>query len=156
MCIRDSSSPLTITGLSNGTEYDVQIRPVNANGTGPASNTVSATPSTTPSAATIDSVVNGDQQLTVNFTPGSDGGAAITDYEYSLDGGAFVSGGTTSSPLTIPGLSNGTSYDVQIRPVNANGSGPASNTVSGTPSTCLLYTSPSPRDKRQSRMPSSA
>ena len=24
------------------------------------------------------------------------------------------------------------------------------------PSTCLLYTSPSPRDKRQSRMPSSA
>ena len=25
-----------------------------------------------------------------------------------------------------------------------------------TPSTCLLYTSPSPRDKRQSRMPSSA
>ena len=131
----DVSSPLTITGLSNGTEYDVQIRPVNANGTGPASNTVSATPSTTPSAATIDSVVNGDQQLTVNFTPGSDGGAAITDYEYSLDGGAFVSGGTTSSPLTIPGLSNGTSYDVQIRPVNANGSGPASNTVSGTPST---------------------
>ena len=26
----------------------------------------------------------------------------------------------------------------------------------GTPDTCLLYTSPSPRDKRQSRMPSSA
>ena len=28
--------------------------------------------------------------------------------------------------------------------------------VSGTTNTCLLYTSPSPRDKRQSRMPSSA
>ena len=26
----------------------------------------------------------------------------------------------------------------------------------GIPHTCLLYTSPSPRDKRQSRMPSSA
>ena len=26
----------------------------------------------------------------------------------------------------------------------------------GIPTTCLLYTSPSPRDKRQSRMPSSA
>ena len=26
----------------------------------------------------------------------------------------------------------------------------------GTPSTCLLYTSPSPRDQRGSRMPSSA
>ena len=35
----------------------------------------------------------------------------------------------------------------------------ASKELSGTPSggsTCLLYTSPSPRDKRQSRMPSSA
>ena len=29
-------------------------------------------------------------------------------------------------------------------------------TVAGTTTTCLLYTSPSPRDKRQSRMPSSA
>ena len=29
-------------------------------------------------------------------------------------------------------------------------------TVVGLPKTCLLYTSPSPRDKRQSRMPSSA
>ena len=28
--------------------------------------------------------------------------------------------------------------------------------VEPKPSTCLLYTSPSPRDKRQSRMPSSA
>ena len=29
-------------------------------------------------------------------------------------------------------------------------------TAIATPLTCLLYTSPSPRDKRQSRMPSSA
>ena len=28
--------------------------------------------------------------------------------------------------------------------------------IKGEPGTCLLYTSPSPRDKRQSRMPSSA
>ena len=28
--------------------------------------------------------------------------------------------------------------------------------IDGAPGTCLLYTSPSPRDKRQSRMPSSA
>ena len=28
--------------------------------------------------------------------------------------------------------------------------------ATGIPMTCLLYTSPSPRDKRQSRMPSSA
>ena len=32
----------------------------------------------------------------------------------------------------------------------------ASSSPSETDETCLLYTSPSPRDKRQSRMPSSA
>ena len=36
--------------------------------------------------------------------------------------------------------------DDGIDPINGN----------GTPNSCLLYTSPSPRDKRQSRMPSSA
>ena len=30
------------------------------------------------------------------------------------------------------------------------------STISGLSQSCLLYTSPSPRDKRQSRMPSSA
>ena len=35
-------------------------------------------------------------------------------------------------------------------------SGPAPEIFFGKPNTCLLYTSPSPRDKRQSRMPSSA
>ena len=32
----------------------------------------------------------------------------------------------------------------------------ASSGTTGKPTVCLLYTSPSPRDKRQSRMPSSA
>ena len=41
--------------------------------------------------------------------------------------------------------------------VEGHWSGATSDTDSGTTnSTCLLYTSPSPRDKRQSRMPSSA
>ena len=40
-----------------------------------------------------------------------------------------------------------------IRPSGAVGAGMATPT---TPSTCLLYTSPSPRDLSTSRMPSSA
>ena len=36
------------------------------------------------------------------------------------------------------------------------GEGVLSDTLSQQGYTCLLYTSPSPRDKRQSRMPSSA
>ena len=34
--------------------------------------------------------------------------------------------------------------------------GVSRNSVAGKAHSCLLYTSPSPRDKRQSRMPSSA
>ena len=37
-----------------------------------------------------------------------------------------------------------------------NGQVPFSHLINAVFGTCLLYTSPSPRDKRQSRMPSSA
>ena len=129
------TSPFTITGLTNGVTYPIQIRPVNANGTGTPSTVTNATPATTPAAPTIDSVTSGDEQLTVAFTAGSDGGSAITDYEYSLDGGAFVSAGTAVSPFTITGLTNGQTYSVVVRAVNAEGNGTSSAAVPGTPST---------------------
>ena len=46
----------------------------------------------------------------------------------------------------------------RILPGQANPALQASNTpnIQRVPYSCLLYTSPSPRDKRQSRMPSSA
>ena len=39
---------------------------------------------------------------------------------------------------------------------NATGHNWVDGAIAGSGGTCLLYTSPSPRDKRQSRMPSSA
>jgi LPXTG-motif cell wall-anchored protein len=70
----------------------------------------------------------------VAFTaPTSDGGSAITGYEYRLDGGAWVPVGSTSSPFTITGLTNGTSYQVELRAVNGVGPGPVSAPVTVTP-----------------------
>ena len=88
-----------------------------------------------PDAPVLVSVTAGDTELIVAFTdPTSDGGAAITDYEYSTDSGTtFVSGSTTTSPFTISGLTNGTSYTVIIRAVNSVGPGANSNSRSGTP-----------------------
>ena len=40
----------------------------------------------TPTAPTIDSIVPGDGQAIITFTPGADNGSSITNYEYSLDG----------------------------------------------------------------------
>ena len=92
---------------------------------------------TTPSAPTITSITPGNQQLSVAFSvPSSNGGASITNYEYSTNGGSSwttPSSAITSSPFTISGLINGTTYDVQIRAVNSVGNGAASATTQGTP-----------------------
>ncbi len=92
-----------------------------------------------PSAPSITSLVAGNQTITINFTaPVSDGGSAITDYKYSLNGGAYTSSGTITSPITVSSLTNGTGYTITIVATNDNGDSSASNSLSETP-----YTNPS-------------
>ena len=90
-----------------------------------------------PSAPTITSITPGNTQLSVAFTaPSSNGGASITNYAYSTDNGSSFTACSplqTTSPILITGLTNGTTYDVQILAVNSAGSGAASNTISETP-----------------------
>jgi len=57
---------------------------------------------------------------------------AITDYEYSLNGGAYTSAGTTTSPFTITGLSGRTTYSVTIKARNSAGLSTASSSLSAT------------------------
>ena len=131
----DSSSPVTIPGLTNGTSYTIYLKAVNANGDSSASSSVTVTPSSTPSAPTSLSATAGDGQATINFTPGSNGGSAITNYKYSTDGTNYTAFSPTdsSSPVTIPGLTNGTSYTIYLKAVNANGDSSASSSVTVTP-----------------------
>ncbi|NDB05302.1 MAG: fibronectin type III domain-containing protein, partial [Acidimicrobiia bacterium] len=66
---------------------------------------------------------------------GTDGGSAITNYKYSTDGTTYtaLSPASTSSPFTISGLTNGTTYSITIKAVNAVGDSAASNAMTGTP-----------------------
>jgi len=147
-----TTSPMTITKLStngttdlaNGTTYNIQVRALSLVGNGSASADVAGTPATTPSAPTNLEVVNGDRYLLANFIPGSNGGAAISSYQYSTDNGStWRTASATTSPLTITtassdgvtALNNGTAYTVLVRAVNAQGAGTASSSVSGTPRT---------------------
>jgi hypothetical protein len=87
---------------------------------------------TAPSAPTLNSVTAGDRRVTIAFTAGANNGAAITDYEYSLNGGAYTSAGTTTSPFTITSLSGRTAYSVTIKARNSVGLSTASSSLSAT------------------------
>jgi hypothetical protein len=99
--------------------------------------TTTGTPATVPGAPSISAITAGDSQLSVAFSaPGSNGGATISNYEYSIDDGSnwvALSPASTASPIVVSGLTNGTAYPVKIRAVNVVGAGTASSTVSGTP-----------------------
>jgi uncharacterized delta-60 repeat protein len=94
-----------------------------------------------PSAPTLNSVSSGDRKIVVSFTAGADNGAAITDYEYSLNGGSYVSAGTTTSPITITGLNGRTSYAVTIKARNSAGLSTASSSLSATTTDASLDSS---------------
>jgi len=77
-----------------------------------------------------------DGSASIAFTAGSDGGAEIMNYRYSIDDGATwlaFPQMVMSSPVTIPGLTNFTTYSVKLRAVNSAGDGAASSSVSVTP-----------------------
>ena len=128
---------LIISGLTNGTTYPVTIKATNSVGDSGSSNSVNATPTTptAPEAPTIDSIDPGNEELLINFTPGADGGLAITNYKYSLDGSTYTAfdPAQTTSPLTLTGLNNDEEYNITIKAVNAEGDSDSSNSVSATP-----------------------
>jgi titin len=133
---RSTDSPIIIMGLANGTTYQVVIRAVNQIGVGPYSNMVEGTPATVPGPPTIlTPITEGNTQLTVAFTASATGGSVIQYYEYSKNGEAFTSIGSTVAPFTITGLTNGTPYTVVMRAHNRMGDSVDSAPASGTPAT---------------------
>ena len=136
-----SSSPLTITGLSSSTNYVYSVTATNAIGTGPniVSGFVFAT--TIPQPATIGTAtatgVSGT--VSVGFTANGTGGKTVTYTATSSPGG--LTGSSSSSPVSVSGLTNGTAYTFTVVASNANGSASASGASnSATP---YIYVAPS-------------
>ena len=138
----------TITGLDADTEYEVQVRGDNAQGAGPWSPSGStrkppSRPRTSaPGAPRNLTAVGGDGQVVLTWrAPSSDGGAAITDYEYRIDRrNPWISTGSTETTYTVTGLVNGTSYTFQVRAVNRRGKGRASSRAEAAPVAPEVFT----------------
>ncbi|GAA3259661.1 hypothetical protein GCM10010532_111120 [Dactylosporangium siamense] len=134
----------TVTGLTNGTPYTVRVRAVNQIGGG-AGTTAAVTPAPVPPGPpTALSARPAAQGATLTFRPpADDGGAAITGYQVSTDGGSTWQALTTTPgtagalTATVTGLTDGQSYEVTVRARNAPGAGTASAPASVTAGTPL-------------------
>ena len=137
-----TTSPISITGLTNGTEYSVSIRAITSTKTGADSATVAATPCGTPSSTTTAATNvqpttatlnghltgNGNPLASISFTWGTSSTLA--------SGNTTTAATTTSLPGTanaypvfanITGLTGGTTYYFQVSGTYTNGQ----NTTSG-------------------------
>ena len=129
----------TMTGLSNGLTYAFRVAAHNAQGIGIASNLVTTTPWTTPSAPTAPSVTPADSGAVLTWSaPSSNGGAAVSGYVIEqldpVNGWQVIAqtvGASTS--YTIAGLVNGLSYSFRVSAKNAAGTGSPTQTLAVSP-----------------------
>ena len=128
-----------LTDLTNGAERTLTVRAVSAAGDGDETS-VNFTPRQTVAPATVPGsvvalqAVQGDRSSTVTWrAPVSDGGSAVTKYLVKVGGAdaVEVSGPAVNGlfSYTASGLTNGTSYDVVVRAVNAVGAGESASTT---------------------------
>ena len=137
----------TITGLTNGTAYEVQVRARNANGVGPWSTAGKSTPVSVPARPSTPTVEAGHQSLVVTWVAPADNGLDITGYDVEHCIGTCASTSTdwtdasdtgTDTRHEITGLVNGTAYKVRVRAINdlggaGEGEGPWSSIRTATP-----------------------
>lgn len=135
-----TGSPLVITGLVRGDDYEVILRAVNAIGPGDASERVRFTLATVPDAPINPLASADDGAAEIAFTEGDDGGSPITNYEYRVDGGSWepFAPAAVSPPVLVRGLTNDVAVSIELRAVNAVGAGAASTAVLVTPTAPVL------------------
>lgn len=135
------ASPITVSGLTNGTAYTFTVHSTNSVGNSPESSASnSVTPSTVPSAPTIGVAYAAPTTAYVPFTAGANGGSTTTSFTATSSPGGITGTLTQagSGTITVTGLTNGQAYTFTVHATNANGNSAessASNSV--TPASYL-------------------
>ena len=141
---RSDERSYTVTGLDNGVLHTFEVRAVNVVGEG-APATATSTPVTVPGAPASLMATAGDTEVTLSWTvPGSDGGSAVTEYQYRYktsgefpdewtdvpDGSDTGTDRSDERSYTVTGLDNGVQHTFEVRAVNVVGEGaPATATA---------------------------
>ncbi|MFP5042343.1 fibronectin type III domain-containing protein [Parasediminibacterium sp. JCM 36343] len=134
-----ATSPITVTGLTNGTPYTFTVTATNAAGTGSASAASTAvTPATVPNAPASVADTADDAKAFITYTaPAFNGGAAVIDYTITAipsSGSPIVMTGITANPYTFTGLTNNTTYTFTVAARNSAGTGATITAPAITPS----------------------
>lgn len=116
----------------------VSVTARNGRGEGPPA-TRTVAPFSRPAQVTVVELTPGDSSLAVRWNPADAPGRPIADYQYRLNGGGWTGVGQATS-TTIPRLTNGTDYRVEVRACNGENGfpeevrcGPASEARTGRP-----------------------
>ena len=153
----------SVTGLTNGKNYEAKVLAVNARGAGAYSATENVTPGTPPAAVAGLSLTLADKSFTASWTAPTENGYALTKYilvyknttdsaSYpTLQTGNTVCEDVSDAPIandadsgcvevaasnttaSVGGLTNGKNYDAKVLAVNARGAGAYSAAENVTP-----------------------
>jgi uncharacterized protein (TIGR02145 family) len=141
-----TTSPISVTGLTNGTPYTFTVAARNLVGPSiESAPSAAVTPATVPDAPTGVVATAGNTSASVAFVaPSNNGGSEIDGYRVTSNPGGFSAFGATS-PLNVTGLTNGTPYTFTVAAKNLVGpsieSAPsAAVTPAAPPSACPTAT----------------
>ena len=136
--IGSHATSVTVTGLTNDTEYKFKVRAVNASGGGAASDEATATPKSAPAKPAGFTAVAKHQSVELKWTDPGD--STIDKWEYQKKSGAGSYGSWTqmstsaaATSYTVGGLTNNTEYTFRIRASNSYGIGAPSDERTATP-----------------------
>lgn len=123
-----SSTSCTITGLTNGSSYAVEVTATNSVGTSPASSPTAfiTLPAGVPSAPAAPTGTAASGADTLSWSAPANGGYPITGYTVTSSPGGYTCTTTGATSCTVTGLTNGISYTFTVAATNSAGTGPAS------------------------------
>ena len=114
-----TSQTVTLTGLSSGSSYAVQVYATNASGNGVVSSAALIPPPPPPGVPAYTNITATSATATWSAA------ASATAYSYTIDGGTTWTNVGASLSANLVGLSGANIYYFQVRGSNAGGSGTA-------------------------------